>query len=214
MDCRLFRESLRAWLEASWQTQAPNVGPAEDLVRHSEVCTDCRQRLRVAIGLLGPAGDPAPDFVERVMSALTSAQAGPKELRRTGRIGAPGTLRRPARTGRVWAAAASVFILAVGVWLSVTSGVRFPRMVTVELSFKAPGAAEVAVVGDWNRWNPSADLLVDPDGDGVWEIRLRLKRRTEPRYQFVVDGTTWSPDPNAQLQVDDGFGGVSSVLEI
>jgi hypothetical protein len=52
------------------------------------------------------------------------------------------------------------------------------------------------------------------DGDGVWEIEIPLKKGEEHQYQFLVDGESWIPDPEAPLQVGDGFGGVNSVLQI
>jgi 1,4-alpha-glucan branching enzyme len=77
-----------------------------------------------------------------------------------------------------------------------------------------PDATSVSVVGDWNSWNPEADILSDPDGDGIWEIRIRLDKNNEYRYQFLINGRDWIPDPASPLQVDDGFGGINSVLEI
>jgi 1,4-alpha-glucan branching enzyme len=84
----------------------------------------------------------------------------------------------------------------------------------VRLVLAAPGAESVSVVGDWNGWDPERDRLRDPDGDGVWEIRLRLQSGQEARYQFLVDGERWLADPLAPLRVEDGFGGTSSVLQI
>ena len=64
------------------------------------------------------------------------------------------------------------------------------------------------------RPDPSRDRLRDPNGDGTWEIRLRLRKGEELRYQFLIDGERWIADPQASLQVDDSFGGTSSVLQI
>jgi 1,4-alpha-glucan branching enzyme len=54
----------------------------------------------------------------------------------------------------------------------------------------------------------------DADGDGVWELRLKLNESGEYQYQFLINGKRWVPDPNAPLQVEDGFGGTNSVLDI
>ncbi len=75
-------------------------------------------------------------------------------------------------------------------------------------------AKTVSVVGDWNAWDPNRDRLRDPNGDGTWEITLRLRKGEDLRYQFLIDGERWVADPQALLQVDDGFGGTSSVLQI
>jgi len=71
----------------------------------------------------------------------------------------------------------------------------------------------VAIAGDFNGWNPQANLLEDPDGDGIWTGTLKL----EPgryEYMFVLDGEKWFPDPNALRYVKDGFGNRNAILEI
>ncbi len=79
-------------------------------------------------------------------------------------------------------------------------------------SLEAPDADEVHVAGEFNDWNPTADALTDPDGDGVFETTLDLAPGSYA-YKFVVDGT-WQEDPNATESVDDGFGGQNSVVEV
>ena len=71
----------------------------------------------------------------------------------------------------------------------------------------------VAIAGDFNDWNPQANLLEDPEGDGIWTGTLKL----EPgryEYMFVLDGEKWFPDPNALRYVKDGFGNRNAILEI
>jgi anti-sigma factor RsiW len=74
-------------------------------------------------------------------------------------------------------------------------------------------AHTVAIAGDFNGWNPQANTLEDPDGDGIWTATLDL----EPgryEYMFVLDGEEWFPDPNALRYVKDGFGNKNAILEI
>ena len=74
-------------------------------------------------------------------------------------------------------------------------------------------AHTVAIAGDFNGWNPQANILEDPDGDGIWTGTLKL----EPgryEYMFVLDGEKWFPDPNALRYVKDGFGNRNAILEI
>jgi hypothetical protein len=74
-------------------------------------------------------------------------------------------------------------------------------------------AHTVAIAGDFNGWNPQANLLEDPEGDGIWTGTLKL----EPgryEYMFVLDGEKWFPDPNALRYVKDGFGNRNAILEI
>jgi len=71
----------------------------------------------------------------------------------------------------------------------------------------------VAIAGDFNNWNSQANILEDPEGDGVWTGTLKL----EPgryEYMFVMDGEQWFPDPNALRYVKDGFGNKNAILEI
>ena len=74
----------------------------------------------------------------------------------------------------------------------------------------APGAKSVAVVGDFNGWTPTP--LSDPDGDGIWTVRISLPPgRYE--YAFVVDGHWWGQDPLADGYVRS-FGSYNSVRYI
>jgi len=74
-------------------------------------------------------------------------------------------------------------------------------------------AHNVAIAGDFNGWNPQANLLEDPEGDGIWTGTLKL----EPgryEYMFVLDGEKWFPDPNALRYIKDGFGNKNAIMEI
>lgn len=84
----------------------------------------------------------------------------------------------------------------------------------VQLVLEVPHAQSVVVVGDWNGWNVHADRLAKADDGDTWSIEMELERGKEYRYQFVIDGDQWIPDPHAYMQVDDGFGGMNSVLEM
>jgi 1,4-alpha-glucan branching enzyme len=71
----------------------------------------------------------------------------------------------------------------------------------------------VSVAGSFNEWNAAANPMQDKDGDGLWEITLRLApgRYT---YQFVVGGDTWFTDKTATEFEADGFGGKNAVLTV
>lgn len=86
--------------------------------------------------------------------------------------------------------------------------------IMIRLVLEAPDARSVMVAADWNQWNPETHPLTDDDGDGIWEIHLRLQRGRDYQYQFVIDGNRWVADPEARVQIDDGFGGVNSLLNI
>lgn len=81
----------------------------------------------------------------------------------------------------------------------------------VRFSVYSTEAKEVAIAGSFNNWSKSVDLLSLTDEKGLWEITIPLSPgRYE--YKFVVDGEKWIPDPGNLKTVDDGFGGINSVV--
>ena len=78
-----------------------------------------------------------------------------------------------------------------------------------EMLFVLPAlnAEQVAVVGNFNAWEPTP--LSDEDGDGIWTANIALPPgRYE--YAFVIDGRWWGQDPLADEYVRS-FGEYSSV---
>ena len=83
----------------------------------------------------------------------------------------------------------------------------------VRFSLNSTKADRVSIAGDFNNWSSTADPLLDRDGTGLWTIVLPL----EPgryEYKFVLDGEKWIPDPGNPEKVDDGFGGVNSLVVV
>ncbi len=69
----------------------------------------------------------------------------------------------------------------------------------------------VAVAGSFNNWNTSANpMKADADGK-TWRLSLPLDYG-KYQYKFVLDGSTWVPDPQATGKEPDGNGGFNSVL--
>lgn len=85
-------------------------------------------------------------------------------------------------------------------------------VVYVQFLLEAPGATSVAVAGDFTGWRP-AFTLEDPDGDGVWSARVPVRPGVHG-YMFLIDGSEWQTDPNAERYRDDGFGGRNAVLAV
>jgi 1,4-alpha-glucan branching enzyme len=72
-------------------------------------------------------------------------------------------------------------------------------------------AKKVFLVGDFNRWTPTMDPMVDKNGDGEWTLFYPLPPgRYE--YKFIVNGLNWIPDPRNPNSVSDGFDGENSVV--
>lgn len=80
-----------------------------------------------------------------------------------------------------------------------------------EFRLHAPGATTVALVGDFNGWDPAATPL-HREGDGWWRTALRLPAGTH-LYAYVVDGA-WRTPPEATATAPDGFGGSNGVLVV
>ncbi|MEZ4430945.1 MAG: glycogen-binding domain-containing protein [bacterium] len=76
----------------------------------------------------------------------------------------------------------------------------------------APGAARVALAGDFNRWSADSHPLTGPDPDGWWTLTLPLPPGRHG-YMLVIDGDFTRP-ADAPAYADDGFGGEVGVLYV
>jgi 1,4-alpha-glucan branching enzyme len=81
----------------------------------------------------------------------------------------------------------------------------------VRFGLRAPEARRVALVGDFNRWDPVATPLART-ADG-WEVEVALTPGRHA-YAFVVDGARWVLDPAAQRERDPDFGQARSVTVV
>ncbi len=121
---------------------------------------------------------------------------------------------RPARSR--WIVAGGGATLAAGIALALFAG--FPgkgsaaetRQVSLRLS--AP-ASHVAIVGDFNDWDPAATPLRPTADPGVWIVELRLKPGRY-HYSFLLDGQRWVPDPAEPPAMGSDFGAPTSVLTV
>ena len=83
----------------------------------------------------------------------------------------------------------------------------------VYLRLDAPASSRVAVVGDFNDWDPAATPL-RPTGDhGTWVVELRLKPGRY-HYTFLIDGRRWERDPRESPVAESDFGAPVSVLTV
>jgi len=84
---------------------------------------------------------------------------------------------------------------------------------TVRFEVAAPGAAQVALVGDFNDWNPAATPLRASRHNGVWSVTVPIAPGRH-EYAFVVDGERWIPDPHAPRAAAADFGSANSVVTV
>jgi len=75
----------------------------------------------------------------------------------------------------------------------------------------APQASSVALVGDFNDWDPARSPM--RTAQGVWATTVPLAPGRY-RYAFLVNGVEWRADPGAPAARDDEFGTPSSVITV
>ncbi len=68
------------------------------------------------------------------------------------------------------------------------------------------------LMGTFNDWNRTSLPMQDDDGDGVYEIALKLDPG-QYLYQFVIDDREIY-DPENPRKVDNGFGSYNSVVQV
>ena len=83
------------------------------------------------------------------------------------------------------------------------------RKITFSLS--SDTAADVALAGDFNKWNPASHPM-KKNKNGVWEkiVMLDIGRY---EYKFLVDGQ-WESDPKNNQVCKNSFGTVNNVLMV
>jgi hypothetical protein len=207
--CRKIDEAVQRW-ERDADADADDLSR---IIAHTRQCERCRARHGALLPLLRrDAGEhvrrdrgvvvPSADFTNGVMERIAGEH--------------PPRLRSPSRTflTRVLPIAAAA-VLAAGIGAGVTV-LRAPKPaeVLVRFSIQAPGASRVSLAGDFNGWQPGIFSLAPSRDKGTWEITIPLRRGSVYTYDFVIDGEHWVPDPGSRTQVDDGFGGLSSVLRL
>ena len=200
-----------AKLVARWQAgDQPTTEETRVFAKHLAVCPSCRTAHGALVALLErdagdreAAADPGlPAALEdRIMGAIRRLPAPRRAARAMPRI--------PLRAGL---AAAAILVVVVGVGLGLRA--RAGAYLTVSFVLDTPGARTVAVAGDFTDWQTSGYELSRRASDGKWEITMRLRRDRSYTYSFVIDGERWIPDPGAPETVDDGFGGVNSILRL
>jgi hypothetical protein len=78
-------------------------------------------------------------------------------------------------------------------------------------SYENAGAASVEVRGDFapGAWDDGVDMVND---GGTWTATVPLPWDTDVQYRFFLNGGEWITDPANPDTVDDGFGGLNSLL--
>lgn len=90
-----------------------------------------------------------------------------------------------------------------------------PKRTVCKVTFSIPKEKvnkEVAIVGDFNNWDPTTDLL-EENGE-VYRATLRLNPSSEYSFRYFIDGEKWENDETADEYVTNEFGTENSVVVI
>jgi len=183
---------------------------------------------RIAASLRAPER-AHPSFEKRVMDRVRaegrSLYAAPGALPNTSWWRTEWIIRLSPRGGIAIAAGIAAIIalsgVAVGKKISAPShessrtAQANPARDTVQLVrfvFVDSGAANVALVGDFNEWTKGATELKRSGAPGVWTVSVALTPGRH-EYAFIINGSRWVADPFAVRSSDD-FGTESSVIRV
>lgn len=107
-----------------------------------------------------------------------------------------------------WAGLAAAAVVAGFVLMNRATapgpGVRFV--------LREPLARSIALVGDFNDWNPAMTPL-EPGRNGEWRVSLDLPPGRY-RYGYLVDDRTLVPDPNRPAVPDPDFNAPTSLITV
>jgi Carbohydrate-binding module 48 (Isoamylase N-terminal domain) len=207
--CRRVDAAVREWESGS----TPDTGNLFLIINHSRACPRCGGHYGPLIPLIRrDAGEhsglapydtpPSGDFTASVM----------RRMKRTKVRHFSGATMQTVR----WAlplAGCVALVLGVGSFILQAHARAAASVVMVSFTLEAPSASRVSLVGDFNQWSPG-ELNLKAGQKGVWQITVPLRKGVVYTYDFLIDGQQWVADPHSEIQIDDGFGGLSSVLRL
>jgi cytoskeletal protein CcmA (bactofilin family) len=88
---------------------------------------------------------------------------------------------------------------------------RYEERISYKFLYYSPGAASMALTGDFIDWDPEGIPMVQ-DEYGTWSTMHSLPPG-EYKYKFVIDGEA-VPDPDIADKVSDGMGGWATPLVV
>lgn len=230
MNCKKIKKLLQLYIDNTL-----TFGEKQLIEEHLKECSTCRTELKSLSAMVRlvkflPEVSTPPNFTENLMAKISQEkiQIQSSWMDRLEKQVSISGLSFPRKWESIFSfrMAGAAAITAVFVFLAFTFLFNFPGLPgqpgekeatahQVEVIFTISGinANQIAVAGDFNGWNTSANQLEDPDGDGIWTGKMYLKPgRYE--YMLVVDDGKWVTDPNAKVYADDGFGSKNAVLFI
>ena len=215
MNCQKAKQQIQEYLDQHLPEKEKR-----ELEEHIKTCSSCRNELKEwehffsDVHILAEKESVPAGMTQSIMNQIQSKKLTiqPSWLERLKHV-----LSIPSFSLR-WIGAAAVAVIALAIFANfnwVSPDISPNGLTEVQFSLRAGAEplSSVAVVGDFNDWNPNKHLLQDENEDGIWTATLRL----EPgryEYMFILDGQNWVPDPEAFRFVRDGFGNKNAVIEI
>lgn len=90
---------------------------------------------------------------------------------------------------------------------------RTPNLVRVTFALPpAIWAESVFLVGDFNNWSQTSLPMARGRNDDGWQVSVELERGKEYQFRYLVNGTDWYNDWDADRYVPNPYGGDNSVV--
>ena len=214
MNCQKIIKLLNSHID-----QVLDAESAQQVEKHLKSCLACREEYselkQVVFSLNSLSPQPAPkNLTENIMTKISQKEI---QIQSSWMNKLKKQISIPQFSFRLVGAAAAATLIIFFAFTFVFNVPDTSLICSAEVQFSLKindnKAHTVAIAGDFNGWNPQANILEDLEGDGIWTGTLKL----EPgryEYMFVLDGEKWFPDPNALRYVKDGFGNKNAILEI
>ena len=72
-------------------------------------------------------------------------------------------------------------------------------------------ASSILLVGDFNNWQ-LGETPFKMAKTGIWSVSLDLETGKEYQFRYLIDGTNWENEPEADRFIESGLGSENSVL--
>ena len=92
-----------------------------------------------------------------------------------------------------------------------------PKGKTVRVTFELPAQVahdSIAVVGDFNEWDPEKHPMKLDEKKGVWSKSISFKPGETHEFRYIVDGTAWRNDEAADRYIANPYFCENGVLEV
>lgn len=77
----------------------------------------------------------------------------------------------------------------------------------------AKEAQDIALVGDFNDWDETVDCM-KRNSDGSFSKTVKLKCGDSYQFRYIIDGSVWENDAEADAYTPTPYGSDNSVVEV